>query len=90
MVVVGLVVILKDANSPAYNPVQTKSYQSCSLSRRNVNHKTCPICRATVKSTDDTWVLTEKPDESEMAYETTGYLMGLADRTGIPSKSPND
>lgn len=60
------------------------------VSCRNVNHKTCPICRATVKSTDDTWVLTEKPDESEMAYETTGYLMGLADRTGIPSKSPND
>ena len=57
---------------------------------RNVNHKTCPICRAKVDNSDDTWVLTEKPDQNEMAYETTGYLMGLADRTGTPSHSPTD
>ena len=32
---------------------------------------------------DDTWVLTERPDIGEMALETTEYLMGLTDRTGV-------
>lgn len=57
---------------------------------RNLNHKTCPICRAEVEGSDDTWVLTEKPDTHEMAYETTGYLMGLADRTGSPAHQSTD
>jgi hypothetical protein len=47
-----------------------------------VNHNTCPICRAHVEGSDDTWVLTEKPDTSEMVNETTEYLMDLADRSG--------
>ena len=58
------------------------------LSFRNVNHKTCPICRAKVNAKDDTWVLTEKPDTSEMALETTEYLMGLTDRSGYEAQSP--
>ncbi|ELU16378.1 hypothetical protein CAPTEDRAFT_138663 [Capitella teleta] len=48
----------------------------------NVNHNTCPICRARIEGSDDTWVLTEKPDTSEILHETTGYLMDLADRSG--------
>ena len=51
---------------------------------RNLTHHNCPVCRTSVQGSDDTWVLTEKPDHSEMAYETTGYLMGLADRAGKP------
>ncbi|KAK2157338.1 hypothetical protein LSH36_193g07041 [Paralvinella palmiformis] len=54
------------------------------------DHKTCPICRATVQGNDDTWVLTEKPDKSQMAYEATGYLMGLADRTGSLATNNSD
>ena len=56
---------------------------------RQGSHKTCPICRAAVQGQDDTWVLTEKPDTTEMAFETTGYLMGLAERTGSPAHSPS-
>lgn len=47
---------------------------------RQDSHKTCPMCRATVKSGQDTWVLSEKPDENEMAHATSGYLMGLVDK----------
>ena len=54
---------------------------------RNFNHGTCPICRAKVRSTDDTWVLTEKPDAAEMAYETTEYLMGLTERSGVKART---
>lgn len=43
-------------------------------------HKTCPMCRATVRSGQDTWVLSEKPDDAEMANATLGYLMGLVDK----------
>ena len=56
-------------------------------SNRNFNHGTCPICRAKVRSTDDTWVLTEKPDAAEMAYETTEYLMGLTERSGVKART---
>lgn len=44
------------------------------------SHKTCPMCRATVRSGQDTWVLSEKPDEAEMASATSGYLLGLVDK----------
>lgn len=43
-------------------------------------HRSCPMCRASVGSREDSWVLSERPDDHEMAYETTGYLMGLVDR----------
>lgn len=47
---------------------------------RQGTHKTCPMCRATVRSGQDTWVLSEKPDDAEMANATLGYLMGLVDK----------
>ncbi|KAK6191024.1 hypothetical protein SNE40_002774 [Patella caerulea] len=48
----------------------------------NVSHNTCPLCRSKVESTDDTWVLTEKPSRADYDSEVKGYLVGLADRTG--------
>ena len=51
---------------------------------RHLTQNTCPICRARVSTKDDSWVLTEKPDETEMAYETSSYLVGLAERSGRP------
>lgn len=44
------------------------------------NHKNCPICRAAVKGREDTWVLSEKPRDDEIAHASSGYLMGLVDR----------
>lgn len=40
----------------------------------------CPLCREKVQGTDDTWVLTEKPDSSDYETDLKGYLVGLADR----------
>lgn len=43
-------------------------------------HSTCPICRATVDSSADTWVLTDAPDSTEYATEVREVLVGIADR----------
>ena len=51
---------------------------------RQDSHKTCPICRAVVNSSKESWVLSEKPDDLEVAHEATGYVMGLID------SHPND
>ena len=51
---------------------------------RQDSHKTCPICRAVVNSSKESWVLSEKPDDLEVAHEATGYVMGLID------SQPND
>ncbi|XP_061175582.1 RING finger protein 141-like [Saccostrea echinata] len=48
----------------------------------NVTSKTCPICRERVESIDETWVLTEKPDDLEYETEVRGYLVSLADKPG--------
>ncbi|XP_011456390.2 RING finger protein 141 [Magallana gigas] len=45
----------------------------------NVTNKTCPICRERVESTDETWVITEKPDNLEYETEVKGYLVSLGD-----------
>lgn len=45
-------------------------------------HSNCPLCRERVAGTDDTWVLTEKPDNGDYESDIKGYLVGLADRTG--------
>lgn len=44
-----------------------------------MTNKTCPICRERVESTDETWVITEKPDNLEYETEVKGYLVSLAD-----------
>ena len=41
----------------------------------------CPLCRERVAGSDDTWVLTEKPESSDYETDLKGYLVGLADRT---------
>ncbi|KAI0207484.1 UNC80 domain-containing protein [Lamellibrachia satsuma] len=55
----------------------------------STDHKTCPVCRAAVRNSCDNWVLTEKPDSSQMAVDMADYLLGLADRSGSAT-SPND
>lgn len=48
-------------------------------------HKTCPICRDTVKSSQDAWELTDAPDSTEYVTEVRERLVGIADRN-----SPSD
>ncbi|XP_041366238.1 RING finger protein 141-like [Gigantopelta aegis] len=64
--------------------ILTCSHEFCEIciDSWNVSHNTCPICRFKVKNSDDTWVLTEKPDSSDYESEVKGYLVGLADRPG--------
>lgn len=49
---------------------------------RNLESKTCPICRAAVDSRTDSWVLAEKPDTGEMLHNTAQYLVSLPDACG--------
>ncbi|KAG1676684.1 RING finger protein 141 [Nymphon striatum] len=45
----------------------------------NVCHKSCPICRETLKNTDETWVIYDVPDSAEVASELGKTLMKLTD-----------
>lgn len=47
--------------------------------------KTCPVCRESLKSTDDTWVLSEVPDDDQVNEEIRRALIGLA---GDKAESP--
>lgn len=50
-------------------------------------HLSCPICRAQVTSSADTWVMTDPPDSSEYASEVREVLVGIADRH--PRRDPS-
>nr|XP_053646999.1 uncharacterized protein LOC128698705 [Cherax quadricarinatus] len=50
---------------------------SCVLLRTVVD-RTCPVCRESLKNTDDTWVLSEVPDNDEVTEEIRRALIGLA------------
>lgn len=47
-------------------------------------HDTCPICREKLESTDDTWVLSEVPEEEEISQEIKSTLMGLTEDSSPP------
>jgi hypothetical protein len=44
---------------------------------RNVNNKTCPICREKLDSTDDSWVISEAPGSEEVNKELEKSLFNL-------------
>jgi len=54
------------------------SYCLPCIEQWNVNHKTCPVCRETVESTDDGWVVSDGPDSLDIATEIQKTLMELA------------
>lgn len=63
------------------------SYCLPCIEQWNVSNKTCPVCRETLDSTDDSWVISEKPDSAEMTAELQKCLIGLADER-LPSPPP--
>jgi len=56
----------------------THSYCLPCIEQWNVDHKTCPVCRETLSSTDDGWVISEGPDSLDIATEIQKNLMELA------------
>lgn len=58
------------------------SYCMPCIEQWNVNNKTCPICRETLDSTDDTWVISEVPGSQEISEEILSSLMDLATSSG--------
>lgn len=56
----------------------THSYCLPCIEQWNVDHKTCPVCRETLASTDDGWVISEGPDSIDIATEIQKSLMDLA------------
>ncbi|KAL3841699.1 hypothetical protein ACJMK2_019807 [Sinanodonta woodiana] len=73
--------ICMEKKSEIILPCVHKFCEQC-MDSWNVTSNKCPICRADVRSVDDTWVLTEKPDTDEYATEVKGYLVSIADRKG--------
>ena len=57
----------------------THSYCFPCIEQWNVDHKTCPVCRETLDSTDDGWVISEGPDSLDIATAIQKSLMSLAD-----------
>ena len=54
------------------------SYCLPCIEQWNVNHKTCPVCRETVHSTDEGWVISDGPDSADITTEIQKSLMELA------------
>jgi len=54
------------------------SYCLPCIEQWNVNHKTCPVCRDTLESTEDGWVISEGPDSIDIETEIQKALMELA------------
>ena len=44
----------------------------------NVNHKTCPVCRESVNSAEEGWVISDGPDSLDIATQIQKSLMELA------------
>ncbi|KAK8401063.1 hypothetical protein O3P69_002683 [Scylla paramamosain] len=51
----------------------------------SVVEKTCPMCRESLESTDDTWVLSEAPDSDQVNEEIRKTLISLAGTEGEAS-----
>lgn len=56
----------------------THSYCLPCIEQWNVDHKTCPVCRETLDSTDDGWVISEGPNSLDIATDIQKNLMSLA------------
>jgi len=54
------------------------SYCTRCIQQWNVNHKTCPVCRESLDSTADGWVVSESPDMLDIATEIQKSLMEIA------------
>ncbi|KAJ1529771.1 hypothetical protein ONE63_006518 [Megalurothrips usitatus] len=54
------------------------SYCLVCFEQWNVKHKTCPICREALDSSDETWVISDFPAESEISEDICHSLMKLA------------
>jgi len=53
------------------------SYCLACIEQWNVDHKTCPICRETLETTDDTWVLEDRPNSKDVSQEIQKSLFDL-------------
>ena len=56
----------------------THSYCLPCIEQWNIEHKTCPVCRETLASTDDGWVISDGPDSLDVTTEIQKSLMDLA------------
>lgn len=56
------------------------SYCVPCIEQWNVTSRTCPVCREEIRSTDDSWVISEAPDSDEIAAEVQKLLSGLAEK----------
>ena len=53
------------------------SYCTPCIEQWNVNHKTCPVCREKLDTTDEGWVVPDQPDGDQIATEIQKTLLSL-------------
>lgn len=58
----------------------THCYCLLCIEQWNDSNKTCPVCRATVESTEDSWLIPEIPESSEVNAELQNALAGLVSK----------
>jgi len=54
------------------------SYCTQCIQQWNVNHKTCPVCRERLDSTEEGWVISDGPDDLDITTEIQKSLMEIA------------
>ncbi|CAL4070105.1 unnamed protein product, partial [Meganyctiphanes norvegica] len=72
------------SNPPSQECTSSSSSAASIVYAMNVVDKTCPVCRESLKTTDDTWVLSEVPDNDQVNEEIRRALIGLAGEKDQP------
>ncbi|XP_053678342.1 RING finger protein 141-like [Anopheles nili] len=63
------------------------SYCMPCIEQWNIHQKTCPICDEALSSTNDTWILSEMPEATEVSEEICATLLKLSTETAGDDES---
>ncbi|CAN7939653.1 unnamed protein product, partial [Ixodes hexagonus] len=58
----------------------THSYCLFCIEQWNVSNTTCPLCREEFDTTNETWVISEAPESSEVLSEMQKALVEISER----------
>jgi len=82
-------VICMDRKSQVMLPCSHSYCEQC-IDAWQGSHRNCPVCRATVNSANESWVLSERPSADEMTNDATRCVMELVDRYPTTNSADSD